>query len=71
MTSPKGTFSFQNDNVLQLSINDNLFIRIERIGFAVARLFFIDAVFAEIDIPAGLTVHDDTRWISSSTSFAY
>ncbi len=45
----KGSFSFKNDKILQLKIDDNVFIRIERVGFAVARLYFVDEGNAEIN----------------------
>jgi hypothetical protein len=57
----KGSFSFKNDKILQLKIDDNIFIRMERVGFAIARLFFVDEGQAEINIPANLVVHDDSH----------
>jgi hypothetical protein len=57
----KGSFSFRNDRILQLSIGDNVYIRIERVGFAVARLYFVDEGAAEVDIPDNLSVIDLTN----------
>lgn len=54
-------FSFKNDKILQLKIDDNVFIRIERVGFAVARLYFVDEGNAEINIPDTLVVLDQTH----------
>ncbi len=56
----KGLFSFKNDKVLQINIADNVFIRLERVGFAIARLFFVDGGYAETNIPEGLRVIDET-----------
>lgn len=61
MTSLKSSFSFKNDKILQIEIDDNTFIRVESVGFAVARLYFVDGGFAEIPIPPGLVVRDETH----------
>ena len=57
----KGSFSFKNDKILQLKIGDNIFVRIERVGFAIARLYFVDEGNAEIDIPDRLVVLDHSN----------
>jgi hypothetical protein len=64
----KGAFSFKNDKILQVQLSENLFLsratvflRLERVGFAVARLDFVDGGQAECDIPVGLTVQDETH----------
>jgi hypothetical protein len=57
----KGAFSFKNDKILQVQLSENLFLRLERVGFAVARLYFVDGGQAECDIPVGLTVQDETH----------
>ena len=57
----KGSFSFKNDKILQLLIGDNVFVRIERVGFAIARLYFVDEGSAEIDIPDRLVVLDHSN----------
>ena len=54
-------FSFKNDKILQLLIGDNIFVRIERVGFAIARLYFVDEGSAEIDIPDRLVVLDHSN----------
>lgn len=57
----KGSFSFKNDKILQMKIDDNVYVRIERVGFAIARLYFVDEANGEIDIPNGLIVLDHTN----------
>lgn len=58
--SDKLTFSFK-DKVLQLHLEDNVFIRMERVGSAVARLIFVDEKFVECNIPSGISVSDETH----------
>lgn len=56
----KGSFSFKNPRILEAQINDNVCVRLERVGFAIARLYFVQDA-AEVNIPDGLEVFDDTN----------
>ena len=44
-----------------MQINDNILLRLERVGFSIARLYFINNEQAEINIPANLLVVDQTN----------
>ena len=55
-----GSFSFKNPRILEVRINDNVCVRLERAGFALARLYFVEEA-AEVNIPDGLEVFDDTN----------
>jgi hypothetical protein len=60
-TSFEGSLSFKNDKILSTKIGDNVHLRLERVGFAIARLYFVDEGNAEIEIPDGLRVIDNTH----------
>ena len=58
----KGTFSFKDDNYgLETLLDNGVLLRIERNGFAIARVYFVDDGFVGVNIPAGLVVYDDTN----------
>lgn len=56
----KGSFSFKNPKILEANINDNVCVRLERVGFAISRLYFVQDA-AEVNIPDGVEVFDDTN----------
>jgi hypothetical protein len=57
----KGTFSFKNNNITATKIGDNLYLRLERNGPAIARIYFVDEGSAEVPVPEGLVVQDVTN----------
>ena len=59
--SAKGSFSFRNDKVLESAIGDGVYIRLERVGLAVARIYFVNEGAAEVPIPDGFSVTDHTN----------
>ena len=59
--SAKGLFSFRNDKILQTQILDGIILRMERIGLAVARVYFIDEGSAEIPVPEGFQIQDHSN----------
>ena len=59
----KCTFSFRNDDVHMTEIADGINLLMQRIGSAVARVYFIDDTYAEVDIPVGISVHDNTTTV--------
>ena len=61
MMTMKGSFSFRNDNIRETTLDDGIILRIERIGFAIARVYFVDDSFSEIPIPNGLVIRDITN----------
>ena len=61
MMTMKGSFSFRNDNIRETVLEDGIILRIERMGFAIARVYFVDDSFAEIPIPDGLVIRDITN----------
>ena len=61
MMTMKGTFSFQNDDIRETTLGDGIILRIERSGFAIARVYFVDDSFCEIPIPNGLVIRDITN----------
>ena len=56
LMTPKGSFSFRNDYICETVLDDGIILCIERIGFAIARVYFVDDSFAEIPIPNGLVI---------------
>ena len=52
-------FSFNKDSIYKTPLDDEIDLCLVRRGFAVARLYFIN--IAEIDIPKGVKVFDDTN----------
>jgi hypothetical protein len=61
MMTTNGSFSFRNDNIFETVLDDGIILRIERMGFAIARVYFVDDSFAEIPIPNGLVIRDITN----------
>jgi hypothetical protein len=61
MMTMKGSFSFRNDNIRETVLGDGTILRIERVGFAIARVYFVDDSFTEVPIPNGLAIHDITN----------
>ena len=57
----KGSFSFKNDNLRETFLDGGIRLRIERTGFAIARVYFVNALNAEVPIPNGLVIHDVTN----------
>jgi hypothetical protein len=57
----KGLFSFTNDKILHTQIGDGIYLRIERIGPAVARVFFINEGYVEVEVPNGFTIIDHSN----------
>ena len=57
----KGSFSFRNDNIREAVLDDGVILRIERVGFAIARVYFVDDSFSEVPIPNGLVIRDITN----------
>lgn len=61
MMTMKGSFSFRNDIIRETVLDDEIILRIERMGFAIARVYFVDESFAEIPIPNGFVIRDITN----------
>jgi hypothetical protein len=61
MMTTKGSFSFRNDNIRETVLGDGTILRIERVGFAIARVYFVDDSFTEVPIPNGLAIRDITN----------
>ena len=61
MSSFKGSFSSKNDKILQTSITKNVNLRMERVGHAIARVYFVDTGCAEVEIPHGFVITDETN----------
>jgi hypothetical protein len=59
--SSKGSFSFRNDKVLQTQIVDGIFVRLERVGIAVARVYFVNKYHAEVPILGGFRIIDHSN----------
>jgi hypothetical protein len=60
--SPRSSpFSFKNNNITATKIGDNLYLRLERSGQAIARIYFVNEGSAEVPVPEGLVVQDVTN----------
>ncbi len=59
--SAEGSFSFRNDWILQTSIQDGVFLRLKRISSAVARVYFVNDMSVEVDVPEGFQIVDHTN----------
>jgi hypothetical protein len=57
----EGSFSFKTEKLFTTRLTDGIFLRVQRAGFAVARLFFVDETSAEVPIPDGFVVIDITN----------
>ena len=55
------TFSFKKENMKEILMGDGIIMRIQRIGFAIARVYFVDNNNSEISIPHGLVIRDITN----------
>ena len=61
MANFKGAFSFKNDKIAETKIRQNLNMRFVRITPAIARVFMVDDTNAEVNLPEGLLVRDETN----------
>jgi hypothetical protein len=59
--SAKGSFSFINDKILQTHVGDGVQLRMERLGPAVARVFFVNEGFMEVKVPDGFAITDHSN----------
>lgn len=59
--SAKGSFSFRNEQILQTYIDDGVYLRLERIGLAVARVYFVNEGHAEVPVPEGFRITDHSN----------
>ena len=59
----KGSFSFRNDSIRQTRIEDGIFFRLESLGPAIAKAYFVDDSSAEVPIPRGFLVNDVTNHV--------
>lgn len=59
----KSSFNLRSDLVHQTLLDNNILLRMEKMGRAVGRIYFVDNG-VEVDVPEGITVHDDTNRIS-------
>lgn len=57
----KGIFSFRDDIIRETVLADGIILRIEKIGSAIARVYFLNDSFAEVPIPNGLVIRDITN----------
>jgi hypothetical protein len=55
------SFSFQEDNILQAIVHEGVFLRIERLGSSLARIFFVNEQQMEIPIPQGFRILDNSN----------
>lgn len=58
--SYKGSFSFREDNVNWVRLDDQRRIRIERISNDVARVYLVDEAGNQLPMPGDLTMADET-----------
>ena len=59
--SDRALFSFHNDNVLQIRIQDGINLRVDRLNMAVACVHFVDDEYAEVPIPKGFKILDNSN----------
>ena len=59
--SVKGSFSFRNNKFFQTQIQDGIRLRMDRIGMAVARVYFIKEENIEVPIPHGFRIIDHSN----------
>jgi hypothetical protein len=65
----KCSFSFRNDKILQTQLGDGVFLRTERVGPAVARVFFVDEGFAETQVPNNFRIVDHSNNDTNALQF--
>lgn len=61
MMSTKGTFCFRGNKIFDIVLDDRIILRIGRVGFAIAQVYFVDDSSAEVPIPNGLVIRDITN----------
>ncbi|RIB03077.1 hypothetical protein C2G38_2226101 [Gigaspora rosea] len=62
----RGYFSYKNDNIYVITLNNNVHMRIERVNVNVARIYFVDGPGNEIPIPTGITLRDTLNNINET-----
>lgn len=59
MMTMRGSFSFGHDNKFEITLDDGVILRVERVGCGIARVYFVDEdSFSEVPIPEGLVIYD-------------
>lgn len=61
MMTKKGTFCFRDKKILEIVLDGGIILRTERVGFAIARVYFVDDSSAEVPIPNGFVIRDITN----------
>ncbi|CAG8772167.1 10861_t:CDS:1 [Racocetra persica] len=56
----KGSFSYKNDNINVLRIENNVRVMIERVNSNIARLYFVNNRDVQIPVPANIVLRDVT-----------
>ncbi|KAF0466722.1 hypothetical protein F8M41_026139 [Gigaspora margarita] len=78
----KGCFSYKNDNIYVIHIDDNVRVKIERITFDVARIYFTDKQGQQIPAPPNTIlrnlmvnqnepIHNNCFYITWITNYAF
>ena len=57
----KGSFSFKNQSITETRLLDDLSLRFEQVGHAIARVYFVNNGGAEVAIPNGFSILDNTN----------
>lgn len=71
MTTSTSTFSFQEETILQTSLNSTTNMRIAKVGPAIARVYFVDShTHREVPIPIDLSIYDDTNHVIVSKLYS-
>ncbi|CAG8471904.1 10680_t:CDS:1 [Dentiscutata heterogama] len=57
----RGSFSYKNDTINVIVIDNNILVKIQRVDQNVARIYFTNGQGNSIRIPAGMTLRDLTN----------
>lgn len=67
MTTNTSTFSFQEQTIIQTSVDGTIYMRITQMGPSIARVYFVNSYeYKEVPVPIGLTIYDDTNHVNVS-----
>ena len=58
------TFSFHDKDICEIALDGGTMMRIERVGFSVARIYFVDDSLLEVPVPSGFVIRDITNKVA-------
>jgi hypothetical protein len=59
----KSSFNLRSETIHHTLLDADISLRLEKMGRALGRIYFVDSSGTEVDVPKSIAVHDDTNRI--------